>query len=130
MHYTQNKSRKILISIKPEYADKIVEGTKKYEFRTKKPKLFFDYIVIYWTFPKMKILAKAKVDGILEYTPKKMWELTKNKAGISKSNFFEYFKGRDKAYAFKLGKVTCYSKQKKLSDFKINFPPQSFIYLN
>jgi predicted transcriptional regulator len=72
MQKQPNKCRKILISIKPEYADRIINGTKKYEFRSKKPRLSFDYIVIYWTFPKMKVLAEVKVEEILEYTPQQL----------------------------------------------------------
>jgi predicted transcriptional regulator len=124
-----NKSQKILYSIKPVYADRIVGGMKKFEFRTKKPKSLFNCIVIYWTSPVMEIRAEVEVVDILEYAPEKMWELTKNEAGISENDFLKYFKGRDKAYAFKLGKVIPYSEPKKLSDFGIRSAPQSFAYL-
>ena len=38
---------KILLSIKPEYAHKILEGTKKYEFRKHLPKKKIEKIIIY-----------------------------------------------------------------------------------
>lgn len=42
---------KILLSIKPEFADKIMSGKKKFEYRTHVPSRPINSIVIYSTFP-------------------------------------------------------------------------------
>jgi predicted transcriptional regulator len=43
----KKKFKKILISIKPEFADKILNGEKKFEYRTKLPKSDINYLLIY-----------------------------------------------------------------------------------
>ena len=48
---------------------------------------------------------------------------------IKKEYFDLYFKNRDIAYAYKLGKVEVYSKPKELEDFGLSCAPQSFVYV-
>lgn len=43
---------KILLSIKPEYVEKIIKGEKLFEFRRTVPKRKVDVVVIYSTFPE------------------------------------------------------------------------------
>ena len=59
-----NKST-ILISIKPEYASKILDGIKKYEYRTTKAKNV-NKMIIYATSPVKKVIGEAEVKNILE----------------------------------------------------------------
>ena len=41
----------------------------------------------------------------------------------------KYFKNKDIAFAYKLGKVIVYDKPKTLKDLGINYYPQSHVYL-
>ena len=52
---------KILLSIKPEFADKIMSGKKKFEYRTHVPSRPINTIVIYSTFPVGKIIGEVEV---------------------------------------------------------------------
>lgn len=119
----------IVLSINPEYAERIIAGTKKYEFRTRVAKDNVDRIAIYCTYPIMKVVAEVEVKGILALPPKDLWEKAKQYAGISKIKFFRYFKGRKVAYAYKLGKVRVYPNPKDLIEFGCNRAPQSFVYV-
>lgn len=116
----------IVLSINPEYVERIIAGTKKYEFRTRVAKDNVDRIAIYCTYPIMKVIAEAEVKGILAPPPKDLWEKTKQYAGISKIKFFRYFKGRKVAYAYELGEVRVYQNPKDLIEFGCNRAPQSF----
>ena len=49
--------------------------------------------------------------------------------GIPEKEYFRYFKGREKAVAYKLEHVIHYSTPKKLQDFNFRTPPQSFYYI-
>lgn len=120
---------KILMSINPKYAKKIVDGTKKYEYRTRFARQKISSIIIYVTAPMKKIIAEVEVLEILKLQPEDLWDKTKEFSGISKEFYNEYFKGRRVAYAYKLGKVKIYEQQKSLTDFGIEYPPQSFIYI-
>jgi len=121
---------RILLSINPEYVDKILVQTKRFEYRKNRCKSNVDTIVIYSTFPVMRIVAAVEVLDVIEDTPRNVWKQTKDFSGISKEFFDAYFKGRQKAVAYKLGKVKKYKKPLTLGDFGLKSAPQSFVYLD
>lgn len=121
---------KILISINPEYVERIFDNTKKYEYRRMLAQKGVETLIIYSTWPVMKIVGEVEVNGTIELAPSTLWEKTKKEAGISRKKYREYFKGRKKACAYVLGTVTKYEKSKTLKDIGIEKAPQSFLYLN
>ena len=78
----------------------------------------------------MKVVASVEVVDRLAASPTKLWEQTKKTSGISRAKYREYFSGCKIAHAYKLGKVNIFKSEKKLSDFGINTPPQSFRYVD
>ena len=120
---------KILISIKPEYVEKIISRIKRYEYRTKVAKKDIDAIIIYCTYPTKKVLAEVKIKSILSDTPERLWEKTKEYSGTTKKFFDSYFRGKETAYAYELGEVIRYNQPKELKEFGCVFPPQSYIYI-
>ncbi len=120
---------KVLISIKPEYVNRILNGTKKYEYRRMLAKKGVSSLVIYSTWPVMEIVGEVEVVETIEMAPSSLWEKTKKEAGISRRKYREYFKGKKKAYAYALGRVTKYGPNKNLIDIGIKQAPQSFVYL-
>jgi len=120
----------ILLSINPEYVNKIFLGIKKYEFRKTICKESIDKIVIYSTYPVMKVVGEVKVEESLVYSPKVIWNLTKEYSGVSADFFDEYYSGKKQAVAYKLGEIKKYDNPKELSEFGILQAPQSFVYLN
>lgn len=120
---------KILMSIKPQYSDKIFSGVKKYEFRRKVSKLQVDKIIVYSSSPEKKVIGEVEVINVVCKPINDLWKLTKEFAGISFDDFRNYFLGCDVAYAYELGKVTRYKKPKSLLDFDISFSPQSYVYV-
>ena len=119
----------ILLPIKPEYANKIVNQTKLYEYRKNICKRYIDKIVIYSTSPVKRIVAEVEVKSIISNTPNKLWDETKQYSGISKIKYMKYFANKNIAFAYELGKVIVYEKPKKLKDIGINYYPQSYVYL-
>lgn len=120
---------KILLSVKPEYIDKIFDGLKTFEYRRKLPQKTISSIVLYATDPVQRIVGEVEVIGTISASPTALWEQTKHSAGISRAKYRDYFNKRKKANAFILGKVTRYQSPKALSDYKISSAPQSFQYL-
>ncbi|WP_103469530.1 ASCH domain-containing protein [Pseudomonas putida] len=122
---------KVLLSIKPEYATKILSGEKKFEFR----KVGFNEpgvntVIIYATKPIGKLVGEFEVVQVLTGSPSKIWEYTKENAGIDKRFFDLYYKGKKQAVAIAVGEVTRYTIPKQLSELGIgNIPPQSFRYI-
>ena len=121
---------KILISIKPEYTEKIISGVKKYEYRRHVAKKDISSIIIYETTPIKRVVAEAEIEAILSYTPDELWKLTEEESGINKKFFDEYFKGKRIANAYRIGKVKVFEKPKLLEDYGVRCVPQSFIYIN
>ena len=119
----------ILLSIKPEYVEKIVSGEKRYEFRRRLCKRAIDRIYIYATSPVQKVVAEAEVIGKLEDDKDRVWEQTKDVAGTDKSGYEKYFEGMGTAGAYCLGKVIKYEMGKELKAFGLSAGPRSFIYI-
>ena len=119
----------ILLSIHPQHVNNILCGTKKYEYRKIACKRHVDKIVIYSTTPIKKVVGEAEVLEVLEKDKEELWNETKDSSGISKQFFLQYYEGRKKAVAYKLGKVVKYSEPKELSDYGIQAAPQSFAYI-
>ena len=121
---------KILLSIKPEFADKIISGEKKFEYRTHVPSRPINSIVIYSTSPVGRIIGEVEVIDVISESPSSLWETTKAESGISREKYRKYFKGRKRAYAFKLGQVNKYECDVCLEKYGVPKAPQSFIYLS
>lgn len=122
---------KILLSIKPQYVDKIVSGEKKYEFRkTIFKRKQVDTIVVYSSGKVGKLIGEIKFTTILSDTPLNIWNITKEKAGLSKGDFFDYFRNKEIAHAIKIESFEPYSHAISIQEKcpGIN-PPQSFVYV-
>ena len=120
----------VLLSIKPEFADKIFDGTKKYEFRRRIfKKEGVKKVIVYVTSPVQKIIGEFLIESIIYEDTLALWKKTKEFAGISKEAFDIYFADQYQAYAIKIGKYKKYRHPKLLADYKIMFPPQSFVYV-
>jgi predicted transcriptional regulator len=121
----------ILLSIKPEFANKIFDGSKLYEYR----RVIFknkavSKVVVYASAPISKVIGEFEVDKVLQHEPQELWNKTKDAAGISKNYFLDYFEGKKQGYAIKVGAVTLYKDALcLLSTYGVR-PPQSFQYLN
>lgn len=122
----------VLLSIKPKYANAILSGEKKFEFRRKPfKKKNIDKIYLYSNDSVQKIVGYFKAGKVLEGTPEEIWKKCEEYASITEKEFFNYFEGTDKAYAIKIEKVHKFSNPidpfKSMEDF---FPPQSFYYIS
>ena len=51
--------KKIIVSINPEHVKNIINGTKKFEYRTKAAKTDVNKIIIYETTPIKKVVASG-----------------------------------------------------------------------
>jgi len=119
----------MLLSINPEHVENILRGTKQFEFRKVRCRMEISKIIIYATAPQQEVVAEVDIAEIIEGKPSIVWEQTKASAGISYRFFRSYYKGKKKAVAYRLQNVETYEQPRKLSDYGIKTPPQSFVYL-
>jgi len=122
---------KVLLSIKPQFAEMIFSGTKKYEFRRslfKNPDV--KTIVVYASSPVQKVVGEFEIESIINDKLASLWEQTKKYAGIGEDYFFKFFSNKEYGYAIHIKNVKKYRKALCLrKDFNAK-PPQSFMYLN
>ncbi len=121
---------KVLLSIKPEFALRIFDGSKKYEYR----RIIFKRcevttIIVYASAPVGKVIGEFEIDGILYDEPENLWAKTKHHAGITEEKFYEYFTNANGGYAIKVKKTKKYKSPFSLDKYMISVPPQSFVYL-
>lgn len=121
---------KVLLSIKPEFALKIFDGSKKYEYRRaifKRGEV--TTIVVYASHPIKRVIGEFAIGDILHDETQMLWVKTKDHAGITEKRFLEYFRDKTKGYAIKIKSTKMYNDPLPLDSFMISTPPQSFIYL-
>ena len=123
---------KILMSIKPQFVEKIRRGEKKFEFRRVLPKhQEVDRIVVYASKPVGKVVGEISVAGYLALTVKEMWDATKDISGLTREEFFNYFHGKKNAHAIAIESYRDYEQPLPLDVLLPGkTPPQSYCYLN
>ncbi|MGR3319574.1 MAG: ASCH domain-containing protein [Candidatus Anammoxibacter sp.] len=119
----------ILLPIYPRYANAIIEGKKKVEFRKLNIPMNIGHVVIYSTFPEKKIVGFFSVPRITKATPKQLWNDFKQVGYVEKEFLIDYFSGYKYGLAIHVGKVARVRKPFSLEKIKKQNPPQSFLYL-
>ncbi|OYS57220.1 hypothetical protein CBF93_09885 [Limosilactobacillus reuteri] len=123
---------KILLSIKPKYVERILDGTKKFEYRKK---IFknknVNTVVIYATKPIGKVVGEFYIRNIIEDDPRTIWNLTNKYSGISKNSFDEYFHNVQEGFAIEIDNFVKYKRELELNEVsqKLKSAPQSFVYI-
>jgi predicted transcriptional regulator len=124
----------LLLSIRPEHANKIFSGSKKAELRRVKPKLSkADTVLVYVSSPVKALVGGFEVDEVIEGSPDEIWCQVEKVAGVSKDEFQKYFVGTNKAFAIMINKAWSLGAPLSLLELKekwLNFhPPQSYRYI-
>ena len=123
---------KILMSIKPQFVEKIRRGEKKFEFRRVLPRhQEVDTIIVYASKPVGKVVGEIAVAGYLTLTAEEMWDATKDISGLTREEFFNYFHGKKNAHAIAIESYRDYEQPIPLDVLLPDkTPPQSYCYLN
>ena len=121
----------VILSIKPEFVEKIFSGEKQYEYRKILFKQKVDTIYIYASRPISKIVGEFKIEETLCDTPENIWKETKRQSGVTWKFFDKYYNGKSKAVALKIKDCKEYDEGVNPDSLVTNFKvPQSFIYTN
>jgi predicted transcriptional regulator len=123
--------KRVLLSVKPQFAEAILAGNKTFEFRRA---LFrsadVTTVVLYASSPTCKVVGEFTIDEVLTLALNDLWKTTREGGGIARSYFDEYFEGRSTGHALKVKRTRRYRAPLCLrKDFGISHPPQSFRYL-
>ena len=98
----------LLISIRPEHADNIVEGVKTVEFRRRFPseqRVRGAIVWIYSTAPVREVIGTAVVVSVERMGTAALWDEYADQGAVSRCVFEEYFAGVSEGHAIRLGGV-------------------------
>ncbi len=120
-----------LMSIHPQFADRIVAGDKRVEFRKTLFKFPLSHVIIYCTEPVRRIIGFFEVEAVDTATPQSLWERYAQVSGIPQSTFDTYYANCATGVAIKIGRVFELEESLPLSAIEEALqPPQSFRYLS
>lgn len=126
-----NSAEVALLSIHPRFAEAILNGEKRVEFRRTKFSRDVSHVVIYATLPIGKVIGWFEVAGIETQHPDDLWRKFQGSGGIDEDDFRAYYNGRETGYAIRVRESRRLKRAKPLTAVcKGIRPPQSFTYLN
>lgn len=125
----------LLLSVRPVFARRILEGTKTVELRRVRPVVEpGQEVLIYSSSPTMALLGHAVVHRVEADEPSHLWKRVRESAGVTWTEYQEYFRGADQAVGIWLRKVAALGEPITLSELRERWPwfrpPQSYCFLN
>lgn len=121
----------ILLSIHPEHAERIFQGTKRYELRKVLPASRFKRVFLYET-GGGGVAGCFDVGAILHKTVRQLWKAVGN-AATTQERFQDYFRAAKRGYAIEIRNPLKFKERATLNPVTGPFgylaPPQSFFEL-
>ncbi len=126
----QSQSNVALMSIKPEYAHAIFDGTKLVEFRKQSFKRPVSHIIVYSSSPEKKVLGYFELGDTDIGNPKTLWKRYRDVGAIEYPDYKAYFGDRKIGVAFHVKRVYHLQTPITLGRLKRQLKaPQSYNYL-
>lgn len=119
-----------LLPIQPRYANAILRGEKRVEFRRRRFGRDVEYVVVYASSPVCGIVGSFRISGIAEGSPRDIWETFKDVGAIGREDYFRYYAGAERAFAIGIERVCVLDKPLPLEQLSTSLrAPQSYAYL-
>lgn len=126
----QQTSAVALLPIQPRFANAIIRGEKRVEFRRRRFGRDVEYVVVYASSPVCGIVGSFRVSTIEEGRPRDIWEEYKDVGGIGREEYFRYYAGAERAFAIGIERVCVLDKPLPLQELSRGLKaPQSYTYL-
>jgi predicted transcriptional regulator len=125
---------KLLLSIRPQYANKIFGGTKTVELRRIFPRAAqVDTILVYITSPVKALAGIIEVERVVMQHPPALWRLVKDRAGVTYKEFEAYYAGASLGYGIFFRETWEFPEPIHLDKLREKWagfwPPQMYHYL-
>ncbi len=119
-----------LMSIQPEFAERILAGEKRVEFRKTYFRYKVSHVIVYSSNPVQKIVGFFEVEALELDDPASLWKRYSSVGGIARSAFEAYYDGCRRGVAIRIGRTFRLQKPLPLSSLTdTQPPPQSFRYV-
>lgn len=117
-----------LLPIKPIYADAIIDGRKRVEFRKTRFRRHVTHIAIYSSTPVQRIIGVFRVADCEQASPERLWERHHAVGAISSGDFRTYYADLELGVAIHIADVLRLTSPVPLHALRVK-APQSFRYL-
>lgn len=122
--------RVVVMSIHPQYADQILAGTKRVEFRKRPVADDVTHVIVYATAPVSAVVGAFTVEAQHTLNPRTLWRRFREVGGIGWNDFIRYYDGRPAGTGIAVGEVLHAPEPMSLRhDLGIAHPPQSYQYI-
>ena len=124
----------LLLSIRPTYTRRILDGSKTVELRRVRPSVEpGQEVLIYSSSPTMALLAHAVVAKVETAYPSTLWKSVRQAAGVTWTEYDDYFRGAAQAVGIWLRDVLELEEPIPLAQLRQRWPwfrpPQSYCFL-
>lgn len=124
----------LVLSIKPEFVRRILDGSKRVELRRVAPRAHDGQpVLIYCSSPVKAFVAQAVVERIETGSRSATWTLVRDVAGVSRAEYRTYFKGAERAVGIWLSNVSPLPDAISLPMIRKRWPwftaPQSYAFV-
>lgn len=128
-------SRALLLSLRPRFAEAILDGAKRVELRRIRPRAAPGTpVLIYASTPRKALLGGCWVSGVVVAEPDEVWELHGHLTAVDRAEFDDYFTGAENAVAIQLTNPWTLDEPVELGELRAKWPgfhpPQSYRYIN
>lgn len=118
------------MSIHTRWAEAIMDGSKRVEFRKRRLAPDIQTVLVYATAPVSKVIGSFTIDCIVSGSPMEIWERFGRVGVINRDDFFAYFDGADSAVAIVVSDAERFDVPVPLESIDPRpAVPQSFAYL-
>jgi predicted transcriptional regulator len=120
----------LLLAIRPHYAEQILAGKKRVEFRRQRPRRRCSVALVYSCSPVKAVTGWFEVTGVVVASPDQLWARFSMIAGIDHRSFQEYFSFSESGCAICVGATHRLCQPLAIGEvLKTKLPPRSFRYL-
>lgn len=126
--------RGMLMSIRPSFAERIMDGSKTVELRRQMPRFpIGGLVVLYASTPVNAVIGVFRLQAMDVGKPKELWSRVGTKTCVDWPCYREYFKGAERAVGLHVGDRWVARYPLQLSAIRAEWrgfrPPQSFRYI-
>ncbi|QRY45944.1 ASCH domain-containing protein [Mycolicibacterium boenickei] len=122
--------RQVVMSVHPRYAEAIMDGRKKVEFRKRPLASDVAVVWVYATAPVQRIVGYFEVDATVTATPRNLWRRFASVGCIDRADFFRYYEGSSAGSGIRIGNVFRLEVPAPIHELlPSGVPPQSYAYV-
>lgn len=128
---SNSDNRIVLLAIRPRFAESIMKGEKRVEFRKVRFRKKVSHMAVYASKPIQMVIGYFQVSHIIEDTPEHLWRRYRSIGGISYEEFRDYYATSEKGIAIEIGNICVFQVPIPISMLDKSLAvPQGFAYLS